>query len=415
MTVTLAPPIPTTVNPMPGASLRVVLLGGFGMRPKATMSARALPMGQAFAARGHQVTLIVPPWDCPEDAGKTWESGGVRIVNIPIAARLQTPQIVRALAAAVRAVHPDVVHVFKPKGYGGLAAELLRGIPLVVDADDWEGTGGWNERGGYSWAQRRLFAWQEHSLPRRAAACTAASRTLETQLWGFGIPPERVMYVPNALSDARSAVWRDDAHTARDAAVVRDRLSLYDPTLLLYTRFVEISPERASSLVARVRERVPELRVLLVSGAFGDEEARFRHAARAMGDAVAPVGFVPFDDLPAYLRAADVALVPFDDTLINRAKCSVKTLDMLAVGQAVVATAVGENTSAIRHNETGVLVPPGDDAALVGAVVALLRDPQRARLLGDAARARAWREQTWEAQMPALSDLYAAALRRRVR
>jgi glycosyltransferase involved in cell wall biosynthesis len=104
--------------------------------------------------------------------------------------------------------------------------------------------------------------------------------------------------------------------------------------------------------------------------------------------------------------------VPFEDTLINRAKSSVKTLDLLAAGQAIVATAVGENASAIRHNETGLLVPPGDVDALADALIYLLRDPARARTLGDAARARAWQEQTWQTQAGTVDAIYRAVVAR---
>ncbi len=90
----------------------------------------------------------------------------------------------------MRDARPDVVHLFKPKGYAGLVMPLLRGIPVVLDTDDWEGAGGWNDRGLYSPMQRRLFAWQERSLPHRAAHVTVASRTLETQQWGLGVPPD---------------------------------------------------------------------------------------------------------------------------------------------------------------------------------------------------------------------------------
>src|SRR3954452_21722840 len=132
MLETVAPAAPAT-SPAgctpPG--LRVVLLGGFGMEPKATMRFRALPLGQELAARGYAVTMIVPPWDHPADAGRTWEEGGVAIVNTAVPARLRTAGIARALRAAVREARPDVVHLFKPKGYAGLAMPLLRGMPVV--------------------------------------------------------------------------------------------------------------------------------------------------------------------------------------------------------------------------------------------------------------------------------------------
>src|SRR6476469_5639555 len=130
-TVAPAPPaVPSTDRTI--ERLRVVLLGGFGMQPKATMAFRALPLGQALAARGHDVTLIVPPWDHPEDAGRTWDAGGVQVLNTAIPERAPLPRIIAALRSEVRDARPDVVHVFKPKGYSGLVMPLLPGIPVVL-------------------------------------------------------------------------------------------------------------------------------------------------------------------------------------------------------------------------------------------------------------------------------------------
>jgi len=383
-----------------------VLLGGFGMQPKATMTFRALPLGRELVARGHDVTLIVPPWDHPEDAGRAWEDHGVHVVNIALPTRMQTVGIVTALRQAVHTARPDVVHLFKPKGYVGLVMPLLRNIPVVLDTDDWEGTGGWNERGLYSASQRRLFAWQERVLPRRAAHVTVASRALETQQWGLGIPPDRVTYLPNALDPVRYGVWPDQCEIMRHAAQMRAALGLDSPTVLLYTRFVEFAPETVAAFFSRIRETIPAARLLVVGSDLRGENADARRALSEQNDATTFAGFVPFTELPVFIRAADVAVLPFADTLINRAKSSVKTLDLLAAGQAVVATAVGENTSVIRHNETGLLTPPGDLAALVNAVVNLLANPARARALGDAARERAWREQTWAIQAEMVEAIY---------
>lgn len=393
--------------------LRVVLLGGFGMRPKATMAARALPMGQALAARGHTVLLIVPPWDHPEDSGKVWEASGVRVVNVALPRARRLPRIVGALRELTRAAQPDVVHIFKPKGYSGLALPLLREYPCVLDHDDWEGAGGWNDRGGYGAAQRLLFGWQETHLPRRAAHVTAASRTLVMQQRRLGVPAARITYLPNALAAERHAAWRDEGRIAEAAQAIRTRHGLAGPTLLVYTRFVEFPPERVAALFERVRAHVPGVRLLIVgTGMHGAQSAGAAALAR-FGEAVARAGFVPLDDIPGYLRAADAAVVPFDDTLVNRAKCSVKTLDLLAAGQAVVATAVGENREAIRHGVTGLLAPPGDLDALADAAVGLLRHPERARALGAAARARAWAEQTWAAQGGAVAAIYRRVARSR--
>jgi len=420
MIETITPDSLPTSPPDTGRRLRIVLLGGFGMRPKATMRFRALPMGQEAAAMGHDVTLVMPPWDCPEDAGREWTEGGVRVVNVPLpmhtrqrvgGAATVAPGIVRALVREVRAAKPDIVHLFQPKGYGGLAALALvlalRHVPLVVDVDDWEGAGGWNDVNAYSPIQRRLFAWQEHNLPCRAAACTVASRVLAARVASFGVAGDRVTYLPNALASSRRESWTEQAVSSTAADTLRFRLGLARPKILVYTRFMECAPEAVAAIFARVRAQLPNACLFIVGGS---DAARAAFAS--FEDAVIWAGDVPFAELPVYLRAADVALVPFADTPVNRAKCSVKTLDLLALGVPVVATTVGENTTMIRDGETGVLVPPDDPDAAAGALIALLTDAPQRRSLGTAARERAWQEQTWAAQIPALLATYRSVLAR---
>ncbi|HET8625955.1 MAG TPA: glycosyltransferase, partial [Thermomicrobiales bacterium] len=211
----------------------IVMLGPFALAPKATMRARALPLAETLAARGQRVTLLLPPWDDPAQSGRRWCERGVAVRNIVLPKRCDTAGIVYRLRAALAALRPDIVHVFKPKGHGALAALAAPGrAALVVDSDDWEGPGGWNDVSAYSPAQRVLFAWQERDLPRRAGAVTVASRTLEERQWGFGLAPRRVHYVPNGVAAWRHGDW---CKRAEGAPALRAALGLgAAPVLLLY-------------------------------------------------------------------------------------------------------------------------------------------------------------------------------------
>lgn len=63
-------------------------------------------------------------------------------------------------------------------------------------------------------------------------------------------------------------------------------------------------------------------------------------------------------------------------------------LEAMSAGKPVVATTVGGIPEAVVHGETGLLVPPRDPARLAEALRTLLRDPARAREMGEAGRRR---------------------------
>lgn len=70
----------------------------------------------------------------------------------------------------------------------------------------------------------------------------------------------------------------------------------------------------------------------------------------------------------------------------------VAVLEAMCLGRPIVATSVGGVPSVIRDGDTGLLVPPGDPAALAAAVRSLLDDPARAARLGKSAARHAHAE-----------------------
>ena len=179
--------------------MKIAMVGPFGLHPNQTMRSRALKLAKPLVVRGHEVTIFMPPWQTPEEADKTWQEDGVTLRYIPLSGG--TGGITRRLVKEVLAFGPDVVHCFKPKAYSGLVAWWLwqfhrRKLRLVMDTDDWEGWGGWNDKGNYSTTQKHFFAWQEEWGMTHCHALTVASRTLQSIAWSMGIPQEQVVYVP---------------------------------------------------------------------------------------------------------------------------------------------------------------------------------------------------------------------------
>ncbi|MHB1846626.1 MAG: glycosyltransferase family 4 protein [Deltaproteobacteria bacterium] len=95
------------------------------------------------------------------------------------------------------------------------------------------------------------------------------------------------------------------------------------------------------------------------------------------------LGLVPFERLPALFARSTLFVMP---TLLE--PFGLAFLDAMACGLPCIGTEIEAVPEIVRHGETGLLVPPRDERALIGALEALLSDPERARRMGAAGRER---------------------------
>ena len=390
------------------------MIGPFAFSPKATVSARMYPMAQALVQRGHQVTLWLPPHDNLSDAGKVIERDGVRIHNLSLKRVSAWTPLCAAwrLASLVRSEHPDIVHVFKPVGYAALAGMFLHctsRMPLVTDTDDWEGTGGWNSVNPYPWHWKRFFDFQERWLPRHSAIVTVASRTLQTQVWGMGVPPANVIYVPNCPEQTFAAQLTSLRES--QSLSVRERLGVGNVPLAMYVGHITLGDDLDLALLAlrAVQERVPEATLVFVGTGEGLQPLQRQAEQLGLSHRVIFTDWIDHEQIPAYLAAADAAIYPYRDSLINRAKCSIKILEYMAMGKAIVTHRVGQNVEYLENGVSGLLVEPGNVTDFAEALVAVLTDRAFAARLGKQAAIRIREKFDWAQRVLDVEHAYRIA------
>ena len=355
--------------------------------------------------------------------------GGVEEVVLALLRRLDPGEFRLALAAPrplLDAFAPDLIGVrvdaeavavespFDRAGLGQLSRFMRRFAPRVVNphlfrttaiaaplarwhgarvVETYHGREGW--RGG------RAAFLPDRLLSRfvdRVIAVSEAARTFLIQ--GKGYPAAKIVVVPNGRD---LSVFRPGA--ARDAA--RKELGL-DRTVPLVGVVGRLETQKGHGYLLEawpsvVRE-FPDARLLLV----GDGSLREpRHArARALGVAESLI-FAGFRaDVPRMLDAMDVVCLP---SLYEGMPLT--AIEGGAMARPVVATAVDGTPEVVRDGRTGRLVPPADPPALARALRELLRDPDGARQMGQAARDWALLRFDLDRQVAATAHVYRSLAR----
>jgi glycosyltransferase involved in cell wall biosynthesis len=147
--------------------------------------------------------------------------------------------------------------------------------------------------------------------------------------------------------------------------------------------------------------------------------ARVLERARSrglLGRSVFFVPWFPYEDRAAYLQQADIAVCLHRPSLETDLSLRTRVLDFLHAGLPVIATQGGETANILRASGAGLLVPPGDAAALRDAMLALLAgdtntDTRRHEM---SAAGRSWvtRERPWTSTLAPLLNFCANPQRR---
>jgi glycosyltransferase involved in cell wall biosynthesis len=161
------------------------------------------------------------------------------------------------------------------------------------------------------------------------------------------------------------------------SAEARRRLGLEGRRVLLFFGFVR-AYKGLDVLLDAVRRLPPEDGYhLVVVGEFYDDPSRYAQALGALrgeGRVTLVDRYVPNEDVGLYFVAADLVMVPY----LSATQSGVIQI-AYGFGKPVVATTVGGIPEVVEEGGTGYLVPPGDPAAMAGAVRRYFDEADRER------------------------------------
>ena len=233
-----------------------------------------------------------------------------------------------------------------------------------------------------------------HEMERRIFCDTDAVIVVSRQLQDFvvsrGAAREQVQVLPNAVDPQRFAGAKNQAalraqHGFAGKCVIGfvGSLKPWHGTETLFEAFRDL------------HAAVPNTRLLIVGDGPGREALEQYARDNGFAAAVTFTGNVPYDAIPDFIGAMDIAVAPYKP-YENFYYSPIKIFEYMIMAKPVVAGKIGQVEEVIAHNETGLLFEPGNIAELAAALLQLANDATLRHRLGDNARAWVQRERTWE-------------------
>lgn len=316
------------------------------------------------------------------------EDRGVRVIRTPELARPVSTPLTPVWSRLLRKSGADLFHFHMPNPFGELSFLASRARSPMVASFHADIVG--------RSALRPMFRPFQQRFLKRAVRIAVSNPRLLASSRALKSHIDRAVMIPYGV-DLQE--WQLRPPAADD---IRSR---YPGPLLLflgrlvYYKGVEVLLKAMHSLEA----------TLLIVGV-GPLRPELQSVTRqlALDEKVAFIGEVPDEERAAYYHAADLFVLPST----SRAEAfGLSMLEAMACGTPALSTEVGTGTSWLNlPGKTGLVVRPGDPAALAGAVKIMLADKEKLSEMGEAAVSRVVEHFTRDLMLSRIANLYETAV-----
>lgn len=275
-----------------------------------------------------------------------------------------------AVAREARDFRPDVILAYFAYPYGFAAVRFGRmfRLPVVISC-----------RGSdiNNMSRPRLQGGMIISSLRACRRVFVMSDEMRARVLTWGLDPARVEIVSNGV----------DAERFRPGDRARERAILgIEADARVVVCVSRLSREKGIDVLVDAMAQNDDSTRLYVIGD-GIERAALAARARSLG-IDRRVSFLltrPHDEIPRWLAAADVVVLPSRAEGMPNA-----VLEALASGRPVVATAVGGTRELVHDSSLGLLVPPDDAGALAAALREALNHTWNEKVIAESVAPRTW-------------------------
>ncbi|MGQ0503399.1 MAG: glycosyltransferase [Panacagrimonas sp.] len=309
-----------------------------------------------MSRRGIDCVMVCPPGAA---IGQHFSGSAVQVREVPCSGDLDLGFALR-LRAILKQERPDLVHLHSRRGadvMGGLAARLA-GIPCVLSrrVDN---------------PEPRAWVALKYRLHDRVIAI---SQGIADVLADEGVSPHKLRVVRSSVDPGP---WQNPETRAAFAAEFD-----VPPDAILVGVVAQLIERKGHRVLFEALRQLPDRdRMRLICFGQGPLREALEQEAKSLGETVRFAGFRR--DLPRWIGCLDLLVHP---ALMEG--LGVSLLQASAAGVPIIASRAGGMPEAVADGESGLLVPPGDAAALASAIRLLVENLDHRCQLGERGRQR---------------------------
>ena len=369
--------------------MRILYLSQYFFPEMGATQIRAYEMASNWVRLGHQVTMIceVPNHPAgiifPDYKGKLYkieQIDGIDVIHVWVKASpkksftnrmlFYLSFMINATLAGLFLAHKsfDLIYASSPPLFVGGAAlglSLIRNLPLVFEVRDL-----WPESaialGELNNPQAISLAYRlEKACYERARKIVAVTLGIQHRLAERGIPSNKIQVIPNG-SNTELFIFNPEERLR-----IRREMGWEGKFVALYAGILGIA--QGLDILIEVAKRLtdhPDIQIVMI----GDGPSRGDLVTAISKNKLSNVMLLPEkprDQIPAYLSAADVALIPLRDIEIFKGALPSKLFDAWSCQRPVILSVDGEARQLLEHAEAGLFVPPENPGKMTSAILKL--------------------------------------------
>jgi glycosyltransferase involved in cell wall biosynthesis len=334
-----------------------------------------LELSKQLVAQGNDVTVVC----ADEPHAESYAVQGVKTIRLPYIRKVANTNITTRLFNTLMRQNFDIIHTHIPTPWSAdisALVSLFKQKPLIVTYhNDLTGQ-------GVNGLFIRLYnSTLLHLVLRRARKIIITQPKYAEHSRHLKLHKKKLITLPLGVTMPQ-AVAEDNRIADHIAFMsVLDKYHEYKGLDVLLDAMV------------KVKDRRPQVR-LSVGGA-GELIPRYKQQAKMLGvsNSVKFLGFLSDNELTELYSSSSVFVLPS----LNRLEgFGIVALEALSYATPVITTHFAGSSEFITRNKAGLIVPPGDAAALAKAIVTLLEDREEARLMGARGAAAVNHDFSWD-------------------